>query len=188
MKKQIVSGSLLALCSTLAFAHSSDALISAAAGFTHPFTGWDHFLMLLAVGVWSAKSVGKSSVELPITFMLTLGFGASLGFVGLSFSGLETAIAISVIAMGLLVAVKPPKSTVVRVSMLAVFAMLHGVAHGVELSSQHYASVMIGMLLATALLSGIGYWVGSHRSQLVYWVNKGLALSMLCVGGMLLAV
>lgn len=188
MKKQIVSGSLLALCSTLAVAHPGDVLTSAAAGFIHPFTGWDHFLMLLAVGVWSAKSLGKVSVELPITFMLTLALGASVGFIGLSVAGLETAIAISVIAMGLLVTVKPPKSTIVRVGIVAAFAMLHGVAHGVELSSQQYVSVMIGMLLATALLSGIGYWVGSRRNQLVYWVNKGLALLMLGVGGMLLMV
>ncbi|MFT6067275.1 MAG: urease accessory protein [Methylophilaceae bacterium] len=188
MGKKIASGSLLALCSTLAFAHPGDALTSTAAGFIHPFTGWDHFLMLLAFGVWSAKSLGKASVGLQITFMLTLAFGASLGFIGLSFLGVEMAVAISVIAMGLLVTVKPPKSAIVRVSIVATIAMLHGLAHGVELSSQHYVSVMIGMLLATALISGIGYWVGSHRNQLVYWVNKGLALLMLGVGIMLLMV
>lgn len=186
MKKQLVVGSLLALCSTLAAAHSGHALASVEAGFLHPFTGWDHLLMLLAVGAWSAQSSGNKSLDLPLTFILVLAFGASLGFFGLSISGLETAIALSVMAMGLLMAVKLPNSTAVRMGVVAVFALFHGLAHGVELSAQHYAAVMAGMLLAAALLSGLGFWVGSYRNQISFWFNKVLALLMLGFGGLLL--
>lgn len=186
MKKQLAVGVLLAIFSTFAMAHSGHGLTNAVAGFMHPFTGLDHLLMILAVGVWSARSSGKASVELSVTFILMLAFGASLGFFGLSIAGLETAIAVSVIAMGLLITLKIPSSTIFRLSIVSVFAILHGVAHGVELSSQHYAAVLLGMLLATTIISAVGYWIGSYRHQLIYWLNKLLALSMIAVGSLLL--
>ncbi len=185
MKKQMISGALLALCSTLAIAHPEHALTSVTAGFMHPLTGWDHLLMLLAVGIWSAKSSStKIRLELPITFISVLALGVSLGFFGLSFAAIEATIAISVIAMGLLMMLKLPESSAVRTSIVAVFAVLHGLVHGAELSGQYYSEVMAGLLLASLLLGGIGFCIGRFQNKVSYWFNSGLALLMVCVGGM----
>jgi len=184
MKKQMISGVLLTLCSSLAIAHPGHALTSAAAGFMHPLTGWDHLLMLLAVGVWSAKSSAKIRLELPATFILVLAFGVSLGFFGLSFAAIETTVAISLIVMGVLMLLRLPDSSALRMSVVAVFAMIHGLVHGTELSGQYYVEVMAGLLLASLLLGGIGFCIGRFQHKISYWFNSGLALLMLCVGSM----
>jgi len=186
MKKQLIVGSLLALSSTLVMAHPGHALTSMEAGFMHPLTGWDHLLMLLGVGMWSASASGKARLDLPLTFILVLALGASLGFFGVSIAGVETGIAMSLVIMGLFMVFKRPNTMPVRMGVLALFGILHGLAHGVELHAQHYAAVMFGMLLATVLLSVLGFWVGSYRNQVAYWFNKVLAASMLGLGSVLL--
>jgi hypothetical protein len=86
--------------------------------------------------------------------------GRLLGFEGLNLPALESGIAASVLALGLAVAlaVRPPLS--VAVAATALFALFHGVAHGLELpdmsSPGTYAA---GFVVATAALHAAGYAV-----------------------------
>ena len=186
MKKQLIGGILLLLFSTLALAHPGHGLSSAYAGFTHPLMGWDHLLMMLAVGVWAAKLAGNMRWQLPLTFISFMAIGAGLGFLGLRLVGVETAIASSVIAMGVLLVINLRLSPSVRVAIIASFALLHGLAHGVELNSTQNASALLGMLLATLLLHCIGYVAGMQRYQVRRWVDVGLAVLMVFAGSLLL--
>ena len=189
--KKIVLTSLLVGFSSLSFAHpghelSGNALESAYAGFMHPLTGWDHLLVMLAIGLWASKLSGKARWQLPLTFLTSMFIGALLGLAGITFSGVETAIAASVMAMGLLLAINLPISAIGRVGLIAVFAIFHGMAHGVELHSQQSYSALAGMLFATALLHALGLLLASRRLNLANWAQIGMAWSIALAGGYIL--
>jgi urease accessory protein len=110
--------------------------------------------------LWAAQQKGAARWALPCTFVGTMLIGGLLGFEGLNLPALEGGIAASVLALGLAVAlvVRPPLS--VAMAATALFALLHGVAHGLELpdmsSPWAYAA---GFVAATAALHGLGYAV-----------------------------
>jgi urease accessory protein len=194
MKKIVLSILVMGVCN-LTFAHPGHDLFgnsfeSAYAGFMHPLTGLDHLLVMLAIGIWANKLGGKARWQLPLTFLICMTLGAVSGLSGINFSGVETAIAASVIAMGLLLAINLPISAISRIGIVAIFAVFHGMAHGVELHSQQSYAALLGMLVATALLHGTGLLVGyafnSQRVQLTKWLQNGLAFTMMLVGSYLL--
>jgi urease accessory protein len=180
--KRLYLAVLLLLTSSLASAHPGHGLESAYAGFMHPMTGWDHLLVMLAMGVWAAKLGGKARWQLPLTFMGMMVVGALLGMAGMSFSGVETAIAASVMAMGVLLIITLPMQLSTQLGITALFAVLHGMAHGLELQTQSNFLAFSGMLIATALLHVSGVLLGSHQLKIRKWLQHGLAYIMLLVG------
>lgn len=186
MKKQHIYGILLLLFSTTVLAHPGHSLPNAYAGFAHPFMGWDHLLMMLAVGVWAAKSTGRIRWQLPLTFIAFMALGACLGFSGLNVPGLETAIASSVIAMGVLLLTTFSMSKKASISIAAIFALLHGMAHGLAFYGLQNNSALLGMLAATAMLHSAGYFVSLQQHQVKHWLSKGLAFLMMLIGSFLL--
>lgn len=186
MKKQLLIGTLFSFTSTVVLAHPGHALTSAYAGFIHPLLGWDHLLMMLAVGVWASQLSGKQRWLLPVTFVGVMAIGAMGGLSGLMMTGLETMLASSLIVMGILLSINMSVSTPFRVAFVALFAGLHGMAHGSELASMQGYGVLIGMLTATAILHGVGFMIGLQRHQLMRWANIVLPSIMMLVGGLLL--
>lgn len=195
MKKQMITGVLCFLISAVASAHPGHELASGmtsfSAGFMHPLTGWDHLLVMFAIGVWAAKLGGKARWQLPLAFVITMALGAILGLIGLSFAGVETAIAASVIAMGLLLGINLPISAKARIGITALFAVMHGMAHGIEFYSNPFSLnqgyvALAGMLLTTALLHGAGLIIGAQRYQWLLYLRASLASSMVLIGGYLL--
>lgn len=185
MKKQQCIGTLsLSLFSTLALAHPGHALNSVYAGFIHPFLGWDHLLMMLAVGVWASQLSGKQRWVLPVTFVSVMAIGAMIGLSGMLLTGLETMLASSLILMGVLLSMQIALSTTVRVFIVALFAALHGMAHGGELAMMQGYEVVMGMLIATAILHGMGFMIGLQRHQLLRRANMMLPYLMIMVGGL----
>ncbi|MFP3590097.1 HupE/UreJ family protein, partial [Paraburkholderia sp. SIMBA_055] len=77
---------------------------SFAAGFTHPLSGADHILAMVAVGLWASMLGGRALVVVPLSFVgvMLLGFVAALSGVTLPY--VEPVILASVIVLGLLVA------------------------------------------------------------------------------------
>jgi urease accessory protein len=76
---------LAALFSTAAFAHPGDhSHLGFAAGFAHPFTGLDHLLAMIAVGLWASQLGGRAVLLLPLTFPAVMAAGAALGFGGVA--------------------------------------------------------------------------------------------------------
>lgn len=181
MKKYILVV-FLSLFASLVQAHPGHGLESAYVGFMHPLTGWDHLLVMLAVGVWAAKLGGKARWQLPLTFMGMMVVGAVLGIASMSFSGVETAIAASVMAMGLLLIIRLPMQLSTQLGITAFFAVLHGMAHGLELQTLAQLAAFAGMLIATALLHATGVLLSSHKVNILKWLQQGLAYTMLLVG------
>lgn len=157
LRKPLIALALL-LSPALAFAHPGHDHAGLMAGLAHPVFGLDHLLAMLAVGLWAAQQSGAARWALPLTFVASMLVGGLLGFGGLEIPLMETGIAASVLAFGLLVAVAVRLPMAVALGLTALFALSHGVAHGLELP--HLASpwaYALGFLVATAALHAAGY-------------------------------
>lgn len=130
-------------------------------GFVHPLTGADHFLAMFAVGLWGAQMGGRSVWTLPVTFPLLMAMAGLAGMAGLVIPGVETGIALSILGLGLAIALawRPPE--IVALLLVGVFAVFHGYAHGVELPlSSDPADYAVGFVVATGLIHLAGIGVG----------------------------
>jgi urease accessory protein len=159
--------------STRASAHTGHGTHGLMEGLTHPF-GADHLLAMLAVGVWSVSALPANRVwQGPATFMLALVASAVAGASGVTVPYLEHAIALSVTLFGLMlvIAAKPIPKTF-GLTLIAVAASLHGLAHGAEAPASGFAGYAAGFLLTTGILhmSGVGVglsirrWLGERRT------------------------
>jgi urease accessory protein len=131
------------------------------AGFAHPLTGPDHFLAMFAVGLWGAQMGGRTVWTLPVTFPLIMVAGGAIGILGLPLPGIEIGIAVSILALGLAIALawKPPEWA--ALGLIAIFAICHGYAHGAESPlAADPAEYVIGFVLATGLIHLLGIGVG----------------------------
>jgi urease accessory protein len=163
MKKYLL-GTLLSLFSCSVFAHSGHGGSGFFTGFSHPFLGMDHVLVMLAIGFWAGKAGGSARWQLPLTFVIFMAVSAVLAISRLP--ALELALAGSVMAMGLLVALNGSLPRSVQLLITALVAMLHGWAHGIELPVATGSQMVVGMLLATALLLGLGVLLAARHRYL----------------------
>ncbi|HJV01718.1 MAG TPA: HupE/UreJ family protein [Burkholderiaceae bacterium] len=170
----------LALACAPAVAHPAAAAHAHgfAAGFLHPFTGLDHVLAMLAVGIWSVRQ--PHARALPLAFLAMLFVGVVTGVAGLEIPELETGIALSVAVLGVLIFVAVRLPAAVGALMLAAFATLHGNAHGHEMPA--VASAM-GLLVGSALLLEAGRLLGRVSPALML----KLAGAMIAAAGVMLA-
>lgn len=130
-------------------------------GFEHPLTGPDHFLAMFAVGLWGAQMGGRPVWTLPVSFPLIMVVGGILGILGVPLPGVETGIALSIIALGGAIALRWHPPEWVALLLIAVFAICHGHAHGTELPrAADPADYAIGFVLATGMIHILGIGVG----------------------------
>lgn len=153
-------------------------------GFLHPFLGLDHFLVMLGLGLWASTQLPKLAGQTLALFLLFMLAGALSGLAGLGFMYTETAILVSLLLVGAALSVgthKLPKSALL--AAIAVFAAMHGLAHGGEMPSNASGTAYLtGMMAATAmlLLSGRGLGVllkKGHANHLLrlYGAMTGMA-------------
>ncbi len=135
-------------------AHTSGVAIpNFTSGFLHPLTGVDHFLAMLAVGIWGALLGGRALWLLPVAFPLMMTVGAVTGIAGLRFSGAEPAVIASVVVLGGVIALNVRVKLWAALAIVAPFALSHGYAHGVELPDPSAAAdYCAGFILATGLI------------------------------------
>lgn len=173
-----------------ALAHTGSGHVAGfGAGFLHPFLGWDHLLAMVAVGIWAAQLGGRMAWLLPVTFILALLLGATLGAGGMALPYIEMGILLSVLALGALISLALKPHALPGVALVALFALAHGHAHGTEipvaLDGIGYGA---GMALGTALLMAAGF---SLIRSLCHWqLDRLVPYSGMTIlaGGLLLAV
>jgi len=177
----LLSAALLAAAGT-AGAHPADlAHVHAGffAGALHPFTGADHLAAMLAVGMWSALAVRPVWLA-PSSFVAMLVLGALAGVAGLSVPAVEPMIAVSLLAIGLLVATRRGLPVAAAAGLAGAFAFFHGAAHGVELAGDAPFAALAGMVLATCALHAagiaIGRWILARHAWLPRLTGSGVAL------------
>jgi urease accessory protein len=161
----VLALALVAPC--LAQAHSETGAVGGfISGFMHPLNGLDHIAAMVAVGIWGAFLGSPAMWLLPVIFPLVMAFGGALGVLGVPLPGTETGIALSGIVLGsmVLTAARPPLW--VASVLVAIFAIFHGYAHGVELPhAANAVTYAVGFVIATGLLHLAGIAVG----WLVHW-------------------
>lgn len=145
-----------------AYAHEdAGAAGGVIAGFSHPFLGADHMLAMIAVGIWGAFLGKPLLVILPMIFPLMMTVGAAFGVASIPFPPVELGIAISVIALGMLILTSVRVVPILACGVVAVFALFHGYAHGTELpATADPVGYSAGFVLATGLLHLGGFTLG----------------------------
>jgi urease accessory protein len=179
-----------ALAPALAFAHvgigSTNGLVH---GFSHPIGGTDHILAMVAVGIFAAGLGGRALWAVPLAFMGFMTFGGALGMLGAPLPFVETGIALSIVALGLAVAVKLDWPVAAAMAMVGLFAVFHGHAHGTEMPlGASGAAYAFGFLAATGLLHlagiGIGFAIGKTGKAYTQRITQasGAALALAGIG------
>jgi urease accessory protein len=170
--------------STAAFAHPGHPHMDFAGGFAHPLTGLDHLLAMVAVGLWASQLGGRALWLLPLTFLTTMAAGAVLGFGSVALPWIEIGIAGSVLVLGALVALTLKPSLAVGVPLIALFAVLHGYAHGVELPANASGLTYgAGFMAATLALHLVGIGIGLLASRVpVRFAARTAGGAIACIG------
>jgi urease accessory protein len=152
----------LALLPELASAHEGEGTSGGfVTGFLHPVLGWDHVLAMVAVGLWGGFLGPPAIWLLPIVFPLVMVFGAVLGIAGVPLPMVEAGIASSAVVLGLMIALAAKPPLWAAGTIVGVFAIFHGYAHGVELPEATNAfAYAVGFVVATGLLHVAGIVLG----------------------------
>jgi urease accessory protein len=130
-------------------------------GLSHPVSGLDHVLAMVAVGLWGAQLGMPALWVLPVAFPMMMAFGGMLGLMGLPLPGVEVGIALSAMVLGALVLGGIRLSLIAAVLVVAFFAVFHGHAHGTELEpGQNAMLYSLGFVIATGLLHAVGIGIG----------------------------
>lgn len=56
-------------------------------GFNHPLCGWDHLVVMIAVGIWAAQQRGRAMWLIPLTFVGVMTIGGICGTLDFSLPG-----------------------------------------------------------------------------------------------------
>lgn len=159
----------LALISPSTLAHTGETT-GFTAGLLHVFTGFDHLISMIAIGVWAAcltKATQKTLLALtPVVLMCGMLIGTAFEWVSIA----DTGIALALILVGVLISSQmnfigkglAPKTAVA--AFVAVFLLFHGVAH-TEAFGATPVPFAIGLMLSSGLLQMAGLVTGN-------WLTK----------------
>jgi urease accessory protein len=162
-----------------------DAISAMWSGFLHPFTGADHLAAMLAVGIWSALAMRRVWVA-PLAFVSMLSVGAVLGALNIALPAVEPMIAASVLALGLLIAMRWRLPSWAGALVAGTFALFHGNAHGLEFSGPAHTGALMSMLAATALLHAAGIALGRWLPTHAPWLPRAGGVALAAFGVVLL--
>ena len=182
---------IIALFLTMAWSHAASAHVEVGGangfiqGFSHPFSGIDHVLSMVAVGALAAHLGGQALWRVPLTFISVLAVAGLFGMAGINLPFVEIGIGLSVVVLGLVLAFRLSLPIVAAMALVGFFAIFHGHSHGAEMpESASGLAYGGGFVCATALLNviGIGLGTGIERSGSEY------SRSLVRVGGSVMAL
>jgi urease accessory protein len=189
---RVALAGVLATAPALAFAHTGvGGTLGFGHGFVHPMSGIDHVLAMVAVGIFAANLGGRALWAVPLTFMALMAAGGAFGIAGITVPFVEIGIALSIVVLGLVVAVRYEWPVAVAVSLVGFFAIFHGHAHGAEMpvdaSGVAYA---LGFVLATGLLHlfgiAIGFGISRAGERYSHRITQAAGVAVACAGVLVL--
>lgn len=163
-QKPILAAALLA--PTSALAHPGHEAGTFLAGISHPVSGADHVLAMIAVGLWAAQTGGRAIWAMPATFVGAMVAGGAIGAAGLNFPAVEPMILASIILLGAVVALAARFPLWLALPLLALFGAAHGWAHGAEGPPNGLIAFAAGFAVMTATLHGVGLGLGLALQRL----------------------
>jgi urease accessory protein len=160
-----------ALMPTAAMAHPGHDGTGAGfmAGVLHPLSGLDHVLMIVAVSLWAAQQSAAGRMVIAACLGLFVAIGALAPVAPPAGPGLEAAIALTVIGAGVLLAAGRRWPVWATASLAALFALIHGFAHGAEApatSATHVPGVVAATSGLALLVSFLAARLQTHRAWL----------------------
>jgi urease accessory protein len=171
-----------------AVAHSGPGLhFDIVQGLSHPFVGLDHLLVMIGVGLFAATLGRRARWQVPTTFVAVMALAAVAAMTGLvGGSPAEHLLALSLLVIGVPIAMALKPSLPSALALVAVCAAVHGHAHAVELPATTMATpYLAGMLLSTALLHAVGALAGlalGGRSAVGRVLTRSAGAAMAVVG------
>ncbi len=170
----VLALAILLLSPAMAFAHTgADHAAGLVHGFAHPIGGLDHVLAMVAVGILAFALGGRALWLVPASFVGMMVVGFILGLLQTTLPYVELAIALSSVVIGAAAVSRRPIPLALATSLVGLFAVFHGHAHGGEMPADSSGlTYALGFVAATALLHlsgiaatfGLGHLVGRHRA------------------------
>ncbi|WP_158265062.1 HupE/UreJ family protein [Blastopirellula marina] len=130
-------------------------------GFLLQWTGFAPLLATLAVGILAVHVEGRFVIAIPMVFLCGMAVGVGLNGSGIQLPYIHVGLAMTVILSGVALWAAREYPVVISAVALAVVGILHGHADAQAVSaSSGPLAFLLGVLLGTALLLGIGVWLG----------------------------
>lgn len=124
-----------------------------AAGAAHPLLGADHLLAVLASGLLAVRVGSRRALwVVPVSFVALMLFGGLLAYAAVPLPHGERAVALSVIVLGLAVAMLPSVPLQLAAGAVGLFAVFHGHAHVAEFGGAALVPYMAGFAVSTLAL------------------------------------
>ncbi len=189
------------------YAHTFTGMIGFYDGLSHPVLGFDHFLAMISVGIISAQIGGRAIWTVPLTFVLIMIIGGSIGIyielnemlqtkaldeINNSFNfsivlnqTIEIGILISVIVLGLIISIEKKLPITLIMIFVGIFGFFHGSAHGLEMPwAVNPLLFALGFTTGTATLHLFGVIIGHLfiKSYISSIILKFLGLIFSLVG------
>ncbi len=152
-------------------AHTFTGMIGFYDGLSHPVLGIDHFLAMISVGIVSAQIGGRAIWTVPSIFVIMMIIGGIAGMVvevfllniaDLLIVFIEFGITLSVILLGLTIAVAKKLSINLIIFFVCIFGLCHGTAHGMEMPwAANPILFALGFASGTATLHLFGVCIGN---------------------------
>ena len=184
----------LILLSFPANAHTFTGMIGFYDGLSHPVLGIDHFLAMVSVGIVSAQIGGRAIWTVPSTFVVMMIIGGILGMVAeiflLNITELfivivEIGIVLSVILLGLAIAIGRKLSLTIMMFFVSIFGLCHGTAHGMEMPwAANPILFALGFSSGTATLHLFGVIIGSLliKNNYSLFLLRFIGIASACYG------
>lgn len=170
--------------SSLALAHTGvDETHGSLIGLAHPFSGFDHWVAMVAIGLWAAQLGGRATWMVPISFVSVMAVSGILSMFIAPIPFIEGSITLSILVLGLLIAAAVRLPMLLSTIIVGVFALFHGFAHGSEMPANSDALIYTaGFITSTVLLNlvGIGIAIASKHGGHTQWLRYSGALVIAC--------
>jgi urease accessory protein len=158
--KTIIGLMAVLLLAPLVSAHPGHGNSGFAAGISHPLTGLDHLLAIVAVGLLATRLGGRAQWLIPLAFVAFMVGGAGIARAHMRVPAVEQMIAASVVAAGALVMAARRVAPWIASLSIAFFAVFHGYAHGAEMTGSTAAAFTAGFAASTLALLTFGLICG----------------------------
>ncbi len=190
MTKLLMTAGLM-LTATLAAAHPGHGVHNHSdfiSGLLHPMLGIDHLLAMAAIGFWSIRQNTTMKNGAPLFVVGGMVVGAAIAWGGISLAGVETGIAMSVLLAGVLIATMAKLPTAIGGTLVALFMVTHGYAHGAEMTAgASLLAYMAGFVIATLAITFVGRGLGTVMLKADNRVTRTLGGVVAVVGGVMAA-
>ena len=188
-KLLMTAGLMLAASAAAAHpGHGTDIHSDFLSGLLHPMLGLDHLLAMAAIGFWSIRQNTTMKRGAPSFVVGGLVVGAGIAWGGVSLAGVETGIAMSVLLAGVLIATMAKLPTIIGGTLVVLFMVAHGYAHGAEMAEgASLMSYMVGFVIATLAITFVGRGLGTLMLKADNRITRAVGGVVAVIGGVLAA-